>query len=213
MYIVFTFAVDVWEAAVHADGERAWGEHVQLEWLICGRGGRPGRRGRRERCRQVGEGRREEKVRGGAPQGLFWHVGRANSVNILNVIGSDLIIISLDLKADDRIDLETLRIFLVHSLTVSCHYWLPSLFRWKWRDTSHSLRNYCWRTLRLRKCIRVLNKYRFECFKLMMIYSMTEFVTTPIQPTIREALIDDIIIEDLFQGHSSYSQNIRSYQH
>lgn len=47
----------------------------------------------------------------------------------------------------------------------------------------------------------------------MMIYSMPEFAPTPTQPTIREALIDDLIIEDLFQGHSSYSQNMKSVQH
>ncbi len=46
-----------------------------------------------------------------------------------------------------------------------------------------------------------------------MIYSMPEFAATPTQPTIREALIDDIILEDLFKGHSSYSQNMRSVQY
>jgi hypothetical protein len=38
-----------------------------------------------------------------------------------------------------------------------------------------------------------------------MIQSMPDYLPSPAQPTIREALIDDIIIEDLFQGHSSYS--------
>ena len=46
-----------------------------------------------------------------------------------------------------------------------------------------------------------------------MIYSMPEFAPTPTQPTMREALIDDLIIEDLFQGHSSSSQNMNSVQH
>jgi len=46
----------------------------------------------------------------------------------------------------------------------------------------------------------------------MMIYTMPEFAPTPTQPTIREALIDDLLIEDLFQGHSSYSQNMKSVQ-
>ena len=41
---------------------------------------------------------------------------------------------------------------------------------------------------------------------------MPEFAPTPTQPTIREALIDDLLIEDLFQGHSSYSQNMKSVQ-
>ena len=31
----------------------------------------------------------------------------------------------------------------------------------------------------------------------MMIYTMPEFAPTPTQPTLREALIDDLLIEDL----------------
>jgi len=38
-----------------------------------------------------------------------------------------------------------------------------------------------------------------------MIHSLPDYVPTQSQPTVREALIDEIIIEDLFQGHSSYS--------
>lgn len=46
-----------------------------------------------------------------------------------------------------------------------------------------------------------------------MIHTLPEYMPSPAQPTIREALIDDIIIEDLFQGHSSYSQNMKSVQY
>jgi hypothetical protein len=44
----------------------------------------------------------------------------------------------------------------------------------------------------------------------MMIYMIPDFMPSQAQPTLREALIDDIIIEDLFQGHSSYSQNMKT---